>query len=95
MGINQVRIVDEFTKLVAIDSPSYGERQAGDYVISRLKSLGLLVIEDDAGERIGGSCGNIYGFLQGSAAGKPLLFCAHLDTVEPSRGKEAVIDKDG
>jgi len=95
MGINQVRIVDAFTKLVAIDSPSYGERQAGDYVISRLKSLGLLVIEDDAGERIGGSCGNIYGFLQGSTAGKPLLFCAHLDTVEPSRGKEAVIDKDG
>jgi tripeptide aminopeptidase len=82
-----VRLVDEFTKLVAIDSPSYSERQMGDYVKNRLSRLGMIVIEDDAGEKIGGSCGNIYGYLKGAAGAKPLLFCAHLDTVEPSSGK--------
>jgi tripeptide aminopeptidase len=95
MGTNQVRMIDEFTKLVSIDSPSYGERALGDYVKARLTSLGLMVLEDDAGERIGGDCGNIYGFLQGTVATRPLLFCAHMDTVEPSRGKEAVIGEDG
>ena len=95
MNTNQVRLVDEFTKLVSIDSPSFNERRMGDYVKSRLQALGLMVIEDGAGERIGGSCGNIYGFLQGDATKKPLLFCAHLDTVEPSRGKEAVLGENG
>lgn len=95
MGINQVRLIDEFTKLVSIDSPSYFERQMGDYVKNKLHSLGMMVIEDDAGERIGGNCGNIYGFLKGDSARKPLLFCAHLDTVEPSKGKVAVIEEDG
>jgi tripeptide aminopeptidase len=92
---NQVRITDEFTKLVSIDSPSYGERLMGDYVKSRLQGLGMLVLEDDAGEQIGGNCGNIYGFMDGDADKKALLFCAHLDTVEPSRGKEAVLGEDG
>ncbi len=95
MYTNQVRLIDEFTKLVAIDSPSYSERQMGDYVKSKLLKLGMTVVEDDAGEKIGGNCGNIYGFLGGSAEAKPLMFCAHLDTVEPSKGKKAVIDRDG
>jgi tripeptide aminopeptidase len=95
MGINQVRIIDEFTKLVSIDSPSYAERQMGDYVKNKLHSLGVMVIEDDAGEQIGGNCGNIYGYLNGDSNKKALLFCAHLDTVEPSRGKAAVISDDG
>ena len=95
MHINQVRLVDEFTKLVSIDSPSYAERQMGDYVKSRLIKLGMTVIEDDAGEKIDGDCGNIYGYLKGNIETKPLMFCAHLDTVEPSKGKEAVLNKDG
>ncbi len=95
MGINQVRIIDEFTKLVCIDSPSYSERQMGDYVKSRLQLLGMMVIEDDAGEKIGGNCGNVYGFMNGDVDRKPLLFCAHLDTVEPSKGKTAIISDDG
>ena len=67
MHVNQVRLIDEFIKLVQIDSPSYGERQMGDYVKARLQKLGMTVIEDDAGEKIGGNCGNIYGYLKGNA----------------------------
>ncbi len=95
MDINQVRLIDTFTKLVSIDSPSYSERQMGDYVKSKLQKFGMLVIEDGAGEKIGGNCGNIYGYLKGNTDRKPLMFCAHLDTVEPSRGKVAVIRQDG
>jgi tripeptide aminopeptidase len=67
----------------------------GDYIKSRLQSLGLFVLEDDAGEKMGGNCGNIYGFLQANAERKGLLFCAHLDTVEPARGKVAVLEENG
>ena len=95
MHVNQVRLIDEFTKLVQIDSPSYGERQMGDYVKARLQKLGMTVIEDDAGEKTGGNCGNIYGYLEGDADVRPLLFCAHLDTVEPSKGKAAQLHKNG
>jgi tripeptide aminopeptidase len=95
MKTNQVRLIDEFTRLVSIDSPSYGERQLGDLVKARLRSLGLMVIEDDAGEKIGSDCGNIYGLLQGDPSLRPLLFCAHLDTVEPSKGKRAVLSDSG
>lgn len=90
-----MRVIDEFTKLVAIDSPSYNEREMGDYVKNKLQSLGMIVVEDGAGEMIGGNCGNIYGFMNGDLDRKPILFCAHLDTVEPSRGKVAVISEDG
>lgn len=95
MGTNQIRIVNEFTDLVSINSPSFFEREMGDYIKTRLQALGLIVIEDDAGEKIGGNCGNIYGFLKGNIDRKPVLFCAHMDTVEPSKGKEAVIGDDG
>ncbi len=95
MGINEVRLVDTFTKLVTIDSPSYGERKMGDVIKAYLRRLGMLVVEDGAGEAIGGDCGNIYGFLPGTNDASPLLFCTHLDTVEPSCGKKAVIADDG
>lgn len=96
MATNEVRLIDEFTKLVSIDSPSFGERQMGNYIKSRLQALGLFVLEDDAAEKIGGDCGNIYGYLQGNSEKKKgLLFCGHLDTVEPSRGKVAVLDENG
>jgi tripeptide aminopeptidase len=95
MSTNQLRLIDEFTKLVSIDSPSYGERQMGDYITKRLTALGLTVIEDDAGEEIKGNCGNIYAFLRGNADREPQMFCAHMDTVEPSKGKQAVLGDDG
>ena len=95
MKADKQRMIDEFTKLVSIDSPSYGERQMGDYVKSRLTALGLSVTEDTAGETLNSQCGNIYGKLDGNIDAEPLLFCVHMDTVEPSRGKQAVIGPDG
>lgn len=93
--INKTRIRETFSRLVSIDSPSYGESITGEYVKSRLSALGISAEEDDTGEKIGGDCGNIYAYIDGSLSKAPLLFCAHMDTVEPSRGKKTVTDANG
>ncbi|MGE4353582.1 MAG: M20/M25/M40 family metallo-hydrolase [Oscillospiraceae bacterium] len=92
---NKDRIVEEFKKLVSIDSPSLGERQMGDYLKRELIELGFSVSEDNAGSAIGGNCGNIYGFLAGDSTQSPILFCSHMDTVAPAIGKRAVLMEGG
>ncbi len=93
--VNQDRMVEEFCSLVAIDSVPFQERQMADRLKETLLSLGFTVTEDEAGECYRGNSGNIYGFLQGSLPGEPLLFSAHMDTVEPGKDKKAVIHNDG
>ncbi len=95
MSVNKQRLVDEFIQLVSVDSPSLGERRMGDYLTQQLISLGFSVREDDTGNQIGGNCGNIYGFLDGEHTLNPIVFCAHMDTVEPSSGKQALLGEDG
>jgi tripeptide aminopeptidase len=95
MTIDKERLIKEFIKLVSIDSPSLLEREMGDYLKNKLEELGFTVTEDDAGSKLGGNCGNIYGFLEGREELEPILFCVHMDTVEPSRGKLAVLGADG
>lgn len=89
--IDRTGLLSLFEKLISIDSPSFGERQMGDFVASQLRDLGIPVSEDAAAAKIGGNCGNLHAFLNGSSDLPPLLFCAHLDTVEPSRGKRMQI----
>ena len=93
--ISPERLADTCAALVAIDSPSRGERAMADMLTGRLKALGLTVTEDGAGDKIGGSCGNLYGFLPGAPDLAPLLLCAHMDTVAPWQGKRAVREADG
>lgn len=95
MSVNQDRLVSDFVSLVSIHSPTYGERSMADHLKTRLAELGLTVYEDNAGAQIGGSCGNLYGFLEGTAPGETLLFSCHMDTVEPCAGKRAVMAPDG
>ena len=95
MRINKDRIVSEFTKLVSIDSRSFEEKEISVYIKKQLVSLGVSVFEDNAGKLLNGSCGNIYAFKEGDISLNPLLFCAHMDTVEPCNKKEVVIDEDG
>ena len=93
--LSDTSLFQTFSALVAIDSPSLGERRLCDYLTRRLIALGLTVREDDAGALIGGDCGNLYGFLSGDESLTPLLFCAHMDTVAPAHGKQAVLHADG
>ena len=94
--MNKERLTEQFASLVAVDSPTFGEKAMGAYLTRALADLGLTVSEDGAGDGHPDGCGNILGFLEGDASlGAPLLLCAHMDTVEPARGKRAVIREDG
>lgn len=93
--INNNRLFTLFEQLVSIDSPSFGEREICDFIKTKFSESGIAFYEDDAGDKIGGSCGNLYAYIDGALDLPPLLFCAHMDTVEPSRGKRMQINKNG
>ncbi len=93
--MNKKRLLDTFSELVSIYSPSLTERLVCDYLSTNLRILGFNLHEDSVGEKIGGNSGNLYGFLAGDESLEPLLFCAHMDTVEPANGKIAIFHEDG
>ncbi|MBR6381857.1 MAG: M20/M25/M40 family metallo-hydrolase [Lachnospiraceae bacterium] len=104
MPVQKDRLVTEFEKLVSFDSESYHERKIADYLKAQLAELGLRVTEDRADEGLiregvishgPEHAGNVYGTLKGTAPGSPILFSAHMDTVKPGNGKQAVICEDG
>lgn len=75
-------ILQTFLELVAIDSPPYQEAIIARHLASELTALGLSTEFDEAG--------NLYAHLEGS--GKPILLNAHMDTVEPAKGANAVVE---
>jgi len=94
--INKKRLLETFFELLKIKSPSRDEKQIADYVSDILRSLGLTVITDDAGEKIGSNAGNIIALMESNSENgvartrysksvsyktPPLFFGAHLDTV--------------
>jgi len=85
------RLWETFSALTAIDSLPFKEKAMCDELKARLTELGADVYSDGAGKKIGGDCGNLYGYVSGAADAEPLLFSAHMDTVEPGRGKKAVL----
>ncbi len=87
------RILDEFIELINIPSPTLGERKMADALKGKLTELGMEVYEDNAGEEISGSCGNVIGVLKGTK-GIPLVLCAHMDRVPNGDNIKHVI-KDG
>jgi tripeptide aminopeptidase len=83
-----------FAELAAIASPPGEERAVADAVVRYLRDLGLEVAEDDAGERIGSTMGNLLARLQPTAdGGIPIFLCAHLDTVPPSGPIAPVVEE--
>ena len=69
-----------------------------DFLMGALAGLGLEVTEDDAAVSLrsrGATAGNLYGLLPGTVPGEPVLFCCHMDTVQPGKGKKAVLHPDG
>lgn len=75
-------LVSFFLELAGIPSPSGHERAVNDFLITRLRGLGLEVEE---GEPLypesGSSAGNLYCRLDASVPGTPILLSAHTDTV--------------
>ncbi len=58
-----------------------------------LQNLGFETYMDNAGEKIASNANNLYGFLKGNDL-EPILLSAHMDTVTPGNGIEAVIEGD-
>ncbi|HBA71000.1 MAG TPA: peptidase T, partial [Geobacter sp.] len=72
--IDHNRLFTTFMELCAIDSEPTRERLMADRLTEMLATLGFVVSEDDTGKKIGGSAGNLYARLEGTAAGEALLF---------------------
>ncbi len=93
--INRRRLAEEFLELVQIDSPSRQEGAMARYVRKTFESMGAEVIEDRAGEAIGSESGNLIVRIPGTRRDLvPLMFNAHLDTVEPGRGIKVVVENE-
>jgi len=88
------RMLQELLKLMAISSPSRGERQMADTVTRKLLDLGCEVEEDGVAGKIGGTAGNLIARLPGDGRGEPLLLSAHLDRVPNGDNIQPVI-RDG
>lgn len=93
--MNEERIKNEFLQLTSIDSLSLKEREISVILKEKLENLGFCVKEDKAAEKISGEINNLYGFLKGSLPGEPILFSAHMDTVQPGIGKKPIFHEGG
>jgi tripeptide aminopeptidase len=85
-------VVDLFTELAAVPSPSGEERPVADLVTRYLRDCGLPVDEDATGPDVGSTMGNLYTRVEPTAEGEPLFLCAHLDTVPPTAAIEPVVE---
>jgi tripeptide aminopeptidase len=95
LKIDETRLIDTFTRLVEIDSPSLDERRVCDFILKELRSIGIAAQEDGAAKKIGGTAGNLFFKVRGKSDVPSVMFCVHTDTVEPSHGKRAVKRGDG
>ena len=95
--VNKERMLAEFKEIVALPCHSLQERPVFELLKGKLEAIGFTVEEDDAGEKLGGNCGNMWAFLPASAGVEGavrVLLSAHMDGVEPCGGT-TVIQKDG
>lgn len=82
-----------FGELVAIDSPSFKEKQMAEHLVRLFGEIGIRLDEDDSEGKSGSNTGNLYGYVPGEA--DTILLSAHMDTVMPAYGKRAVFAADG
>ena len=98
--INKQRLLDEFLELVQIDSATKDERKIADALLAKFRALGITAEEDDTGDKIQVTAGNLLAVMDGGKDAPALLFCAHMDRVEPGSGikpqiKDGIISSDG
>ncbi len=85
--IDRDRLKTLLIELLKIDSLSRKERAIAMRLKQELEQLGGSVWIDDAGDRVGGSVGNLIAHFRGTVPGAdPLLLSAHMDTVVPGEG---------
>lgn len=91
--IHQDRLKNLLIELVRIDSLSRKEYTIAMRLKRELEGLGGEVWIDDAGEKIGGTVGNVIAHFHGNAPNsQPILLSAHMDTVVPGEGVVPVLE---
>ncbi|HNX28326.1 MAG TPA: M20/M25/M40 family metallo-hydrolase [Syntrophomonadaceae bacterium] len=90
--VNRERLINKFMEMVAISSVSGQEHEFRDYIRTEFARRGCSVEEDEAGKACTGTSGNLIIKKPGTKDMPPLLFAAHMDTVEPGRNINAVIE---
>lgn len=76
-------LVEKFTTICQIDSPTGEEAKMADFVFDYFKNLGVFVKKD--------KFGNVYARI---GSNPKIFLSAHLDTVEPGRGIKPKIGKE-
>jgi tripeptide aminopeptidase len=89
--INVNRMADTFMELVQIDSVSREESRLAAYLKNQLDLLGAATVFDGSATQTGSDTGNLIARIKGSNGKAPLLFSAHMDTVEPGRGIKPIL----
>jgi len=91
--VNEKRLIESFMELVKIDSVSREEKKIADFLVKKLKDLGLEVIVDQAGKKVRSNSGNIIAHLKGNKDKViPIMFSAHMDTVVPGNNINPLCD---
>jgi tripeptide aminopeptidase len=85
--INNKRLLQTFTELLAINSPSFDEEKIGRVLAEKLRVTGC----DVELQRYDRSF-NIVARKKGHIKALPLLLSAHMDTIEPTEGIEFSVD---
>lgn len=83
--MNRERLVDTFTEIVQIDSPTGEEGVMADWLLNHFANRGITTADRD-------DTGNVFVRMPGE--GEPIFLAAHIDTVQPGEGIVPVIDGD-
>ena len=80
--INKKRLLETFTALLGVNSPSFDEKEIGDLLVRKLKESGCRVTVQKYAESF-----NVIAFKDGNITKvPPLLLSGHMDTIEPTKG---------
>ena len=93
--INNERLLKNFLDMVVLDSESGHERPMCDFLKKYMTQFTGDIVEDDAGSKYGGECGNLIMHIPGTGPDAPrILLNAHMDTVSPGVGVEPLVQGD-
>ena len=80
--INKKRLLETFTELLRINSPSFQEKEIGSLLAKKLKERACRVIIQKYDKSF-----NLIAFKKGTVSkAHPLLLSGHMDTIEPTEG---------
>lgn len=93
--INKNRLINTFISLIKIHSPSKSEKNVADFLIKKLKNLGVNKLYlDNNFNNYNGSAPVIFAKFDGNLPGEGITLCAHMDVIEPSKNVIPLIEND-